>query len=146
MTCTMCKHEWCWICSEPNHGTRCSKPVQKDKRERYVAASKNSIALQDVIKSNLGALSENATRANVMALEAVVDNCITARSHIITIFADAQVRCFQTFCYAKVPESVCFLQVAFAKMNEKDLQEHMDYIWDALYVRSSFLHCVFVTV
>jgi hypothetical protein len=31
-------------------------------------------------------------------------------------------------------------------MNEKDLQEHMDDIWDALYVRSSFLHCVFVTV
>ena len=106
MTCTMCKHEWCWICSEPNHGTRCSKPVQKDKRERYVAASKNSVALQDVIKSNLGALSENASRANVMALEALVDNCITARSHIITIFADAQVRCFQTSCYAKVPESV----------------------------------------
>ena len=80
--------------------------MQKDKRERYVAASKNSVALQDVIKSNLDALSENATRANVMALEALVDNCITARSHIITIFADAQVLCFQTSCYAKVPESV----------------------------------------
>jgi hypothetical protein len=38
------------------------------------------------------------------------------------------------------------LQVAFAKMNEKDLQEHMDDIWDALYVRSGFVHYVFVTV
>ncbi len=78
--------------------------MQKDKRERYVAASKNSIALQDVIKSNLAALSENATRPNVMALEAVVDNCITARSHIITIFADAQVLSSQTSCYVKLSE------------------------------------------
>lgn len=91
MTCTMCKHEWCWICSEPNHGTKCSKPVQKDKRERFVAASKNALALEDVTKSSLEALADTPTRASVMALEGVVDNCITARSHIITIFADAQV-------------------------------------------------------
>jgi hypothetical protein len=91
MTCTMCKHEWCWICSEPNHGTRCSKPVQKDKRERYVAASKNSVALEEAIQASLGSLADPPSRDSVMALEGIVDNCITARSHIITIFADAQV-------------------------------------------------------
>ena len=104
MTCTMCKHEWCWICSEPNHGTKCSKPVQKDKRERFVAASKNALALEDVTKSSLEALADTPTRASVMALEGVVDNCITARSHIITIFADAQVLRSQTSCYVKLSE------------------------------------------
>jgi hypothetical protein len=133
MTCTMCKHEWCWICSEPNHGTKCTKPVQKDKRERFVAASKNSLALESVTKSSLESLVDAPSRASVMALEGVVDNCITARSHIITIFADAQVPISSFSYYHNIYELL--LQVAFGKMSEKELREHMDDMWDALYVR-----------
>jgi hypothetical protein len=59
-----------------------------------VAASKNSLALESVTKSSLESLVDTPSRASVMALEGVIDNCITARSHIITIFADAQVHHF----------------------------------------------------
>jgi hypothetical protein len=65
--------------------------VKKDKKERYIAASKNALALEEVIRSCLESLADPLSRASVMALEGVVDSCITARSHIITIFADAQV-------------------------------------------------------
>jgi hypothetical protein len=87
----MCKFDWCWVCSEPSRETRCTKPVKKDKKERYIAASKNALALEEVIRSGLESLADPISRASVMALEGIVDNCITARSHIITIFADAQV-------------------------------------------------------
>lgn len=65
--------------------------MKKDKKERYIAASKNALALEEVIRSGLQSLADPLSRASVLALEGVVDNCITARSHIITIFADAQV-------------------------------------------------------
>lgn len=91
MSCAMCKFDWCWVCSEPSRETRCTKPVKKDKKERYIAASKNALALEEVIRSGLESLADPISRASVMALEGIVDNCITARSHIITIFADAQV-------------------------------------------------------
>jgi hypothetical protein len=65
--------------------------VKKDKKERYIAASKNTLSLEKAVKSALDSLFDTPSRASVMSLEATVDSCITARSHIISIFSDAQV-------------------------------------------------------
>jgi len=115
MSCAMCKFDWCWICSEPSRETRCTKPVKKDKKERFIAASKNVVTLEDVVRSSLDSLADPPSRSSVIALEGIVDGCVSARSHIITIFADAQ--------------------VAFNNMSLHDLRNHLDDMWDALYVR-----------
>jgi len=111
----MCKFDWCWICSEPSRETRCTKPVKKDKKERYIAASKNVLALEEVTRSALDSLADPPSRASVMGLEETVDSCVVARSHIITIFADAQ--------------------VPFSGMGLLELGGHVHDMWDALYVR-----------
>lgn len=134
------------MCSEPSRETRCTKPVKKDKKERYIAASKNALALEEVIRSGLESLSDPLSRASVMALEGVVDNCITARSHIITIFADAQVS--SRLFHSRIPVSLAAhfaLQIAFGSMSDAELRAHMHDIWDALYV-TPFHHRIFVTI
>jgi hypothetical protein len=68
----------CWICSHESTEVTCSRPVRKDRRERFKAATPVISALERQI---IGTIRSECS--NYAQLEAAIDSRVVARSSII---------------------------------------------------------------
>ena len=68
----------CWICSHESTEVTCSRPVRKDRRERFKAATPVISALERQI---IGTIRSQCS--NYAQLEAAIDSRVVARSSII---------------------------------------------------------------